>query len=391
MGHEVFAVRHRGQPAAQPAQPFVDITHVDFGDVEAACDRIIDYARANALEGITTANEFLTPIVTRACAMLGFPGNDPGLATAPRSKIIMAERFRACGVPIPITFIVTKESEVEQLLRDSVLSMPVVVKPAENAGSKAVSIVEDPSQLAEAFDRVRTQDDAYGIPLDTRTIVQEYVEGEEFSVESITQDGTVHHLCITRKITTAGQFRVEIGHSIPARLPPNVSGAVLAEVSKAIKALGIRNSVSHSEVKLRPDGRCVVLEVAARIGAGRIAVLTELACGISIPAATVDLALGRSVNVTPTRQACATVRLLLSPRHGRLREVRNLPEPAKEVAQAALTRPVGAVVNGPETNGCRIGYFIVVGPDEATANRRADELLSHVEVVVEPSDDLQRV
>lgn len=385
LGHDVFSASHvtkhsPGDKMDGIADDFV----IDFSS-SGAVSQIVDHAVDRRINGIVTTNEFLTPLVTRACAALSLPGNLVEFATAPRSKVGMANRFERCGVAMPRTFVVESEDDLHEIIRKQQLSFPLVVKPAENAGSKGVSIVSAKNELPAAFARVQFQEGTYDIPLDKRVIVQEYVDGDEYSVESVTQNGRTRHICVTRKITTAGAFRVEIGHSVPARLEDALDERILGEVSKAIRAVGILNSISHTEVKVRPDGSCAVIEVASRIGAGRIGTLVDLALGINLPEATVNVALGVPMSVEPLRSSYATIRLFLCPAGGRLVAVKNMPEVGDDVPIVTLSREIGSIVSGPESNKGRIGHFIVTGTDERAVNRRADELSSRVEITVEPT------
>jgi biotin carboxylase len=202
----------------------------------------------------------------------------------------------------------------------------------------------------------------------------------------VTQNGHSTHLCVTRKVTSPGAYRLEIGHSLPTRLDPGLELRVLEQTTRTLAALGVTNSVSHTEVIVTADGDCRVIEAAARIGAGRIGVLVDLALGISMPLASVDLALGNPVAVTPTRARHAVSRLFAAPAAGRLVDVRNLPETGGDVHLVRLTRPVGGPVAGPESNKARVGHFIVHGADDEQVNRRADELLARVRVVVDRSE-----
>ncbi|WP_435177050.1 ATP-grasp domain-containing protein [Actinacidiphila sp. bgisy145] len=266
------------------------------------------------------------------------------------------------------------------------LALPVVVKPAANAGSNGVSVVSDPLRLPEVYAAARRQGGEtapLGIALDDRVLVQEYVAGQEYSIESVTQDGHSRHLAITRKITTPGAHRVEIGHSLPTHLAPELEDRVLAEATRTLAALGITDSVSHTEVIVTPDGDCKVIEAAARIGTGRIGVLVELALGVSMPRASVDLALGRPVDVEPRHSGHAVSRLVVSPAPGVLKELRNLPEPGGEVHLVQVTRSLGSAVTGPQSNKGRVGHLVVHGRDDAAVNAQADALLARVAVVVD--------
>jgi biotin carboxylase len=153
----------------------------------------------------------------------------------------------------------------------------------------------------------------YGMPRADGALAQDYIAGREFSVESLTQDGATTHLCITRKHVTAGAYRVEIGHSLPARLAPADEAALHEQTEKAIAAVGIRNGASHTELALTPDGRCTVLEIGARLGAGHIGVLIQHALGIDPWRALWDIALGRPSKVAAQSSNYATVRFLTSP------------------------------------------------------------------------------
>lgn len=153
-----------------------------------------------------------------------------------------------------------------------------MIKPVSGAGSAGVTVVTSPAEAASAAEtarmaRGRYGDDAAGI------LVQAYAAGDEYSVESVTQNAHTTHLAVTRKTVTDGARRVETGHSLPVRLPPATETALHREVAAAIRAVGIRHGASHTEVVIDPDGRCTVIEIAARLGAGHISVLLQHALG----------------------------------------------------------------------------------------------------------------
>jgi hypothetical protein len=387
LGHDVHCAvpaprKPHDSSAVGPARPVV----FDFGapDVER---RIADYATAHRVGGVLTTNEFLTPLAARACARLGLPGNSPGLADAPRNKCLMARQFALHRVTAPRTFIVNTLEELVKFARHE-LGFPLVVKPAANAGSSGVTIVTSPDMLPEAFASARNQggDTApLGIRLDPRVVVQEHITGQEFSVESVTQDGISTHLCITRKLLTTGPYPIEIGHSLPARLEAAVEQRIFAEATRALLALGIVNSTSHLELLLTDAGSCYVIEVAARTGAGQISRLLELARGISLHRASIDVALGMPALIEPRCAGYAASRLFVAPMAGRLVAVRNLPAEGDGVCLVQLTRALDTLVSGPMSNKARVGHFVVHGSGEAEVNDYADKLLAQVEVAVDPS------
>jgi len=355
----------------------------DLSRPDQALRDVVDHARHIGIDGVLTTNEFLTPLVARISAALGLPGNDPDLADAARDKVAMAASFHREGVTTPRSRVVH--------LSDALLPgvdcppFPCVVKPVDGAGSSGVTVVMNRREAREALRALRGRTGMYGTPSTPLALIQEYVTGVEYSVESMTQAGRNTHLCVTRKTVTGGARRVEVGHGLPASLQDGSADLVHEEVSRAIRAVGIRNGPSHAEVVLSPRGdRCVVLEIGARIGAGHIGVLIHHALGIDPWRACLDLALGRPAALASTRRRYATARFITSPRAGRLRLLAGLPERAPDVPVVRVRRQVGSIVAAPEDNTARIASFAVVGSDEGSVNRRAEEILAAIRVEVDP-------
>jgi biotin carboxylase len=208
----------------------------------------------------------------------------------------------------PRTFGIRTKEQIERLLDGGELTIPFVVKPADHAGSVGVTIVDDRRATQDTFRHAseRRHSLPYGREPDPRLVVQQYVAGEEFSVESVTQRGASQHVCITRKLTTKGAHRTELGHSVPADLDSATMQRILAETDRALDAVGIVNGVSHTEVIVEAGGRCVIVETGARIPGIPIGELVSLAVGVDLSRAAVDIALGRPVRIARTCEQCAT-------------------------------------------------------------------------------------
>lgn len=356
----------------------------DLSQPEHVVDDIIGHARRIGADAVLTTNEYLTPLAAQICAALDLPGNDPALAGAARSKAAMNQQFARYGITTPHTRTLSDESALCRLIASDQLTFPCVIKPAEGAGSIGVRIVTSAEEATAAFRAVQKQRGMYGIVLDPRVLVQELIEGAEYSVESITQNGRTTHLCVTRKIVTRGAHRIELGHGLPAALPSDVERAVYRQVDLAIGAVGIRNGASHTELMLTPDRQCAVIEIGARVGAGQIGFLIQHALGIDLWAACLDTALAHPAQLAPTRSDYATVRFLTAPHPGRLAAVAGLPDHSPQVPLVRVRRSLGETVNRTGDNTGRIGSFIVIGSDRQRVDRDADHMLAQVRIEVEP-------
>ncbi|MCX5097802.1 ATP-grasp domain-containing protein [Streptomyces sp. NBC_00365] len=345
---------------------------------------ITGYGRRIGVKALLTVNEYLTEVAARSCAALGLPGNDPERAVAARNKALMETAFEVGHVTMPRTKVVADLPELRGLHEAGAVGFPCVVKPADGAGSAGVTVVTGPEELEPAWHAARTARVMYGMPRDERVLVQEHVQGREFSVESITQHSVTTHLCITRKHTTSGIHRVELGHALPARLPAAAERAILEQAGRAIAAVGVRNGATHTELVLSPDGRCTVLEIGARLGAGHIGVLIQHALGIDPWRTVWDIALGRRVTITPAPGGYATIRFLTTHHAGRLIAVTGLPAVTTTIPAVRVRAAEDSDVGPATSNRGRLGHVIVTGHDPRTVDQRADQILRQITITVAP-------
>ncbi|MER6132116.1 ATP-grasp domain-containing protein [Streptomyces sp. NPDC001815] len=356
----------------------------DFDRPDQALRDIVAHVRNQDVNAVFTTNEYLTELLAHVCADLGLPGNDPALAAAARDKAAMYGAFTAAGVTTPYSRLVSSEDELRALCAAGSIAFPCVIKPVDGAGSAGVTVLANSAQVPAAWRAAHASHGMYGTSCDAHVLVQDYVVGAEYSVESITQRSITTHLCITEKAVTSGAHRVETGHSLPAALPPIAEQNVHREVEKAIAAVGIRNGASHTEVIVGTDGRCTVIEIGARIGAGQIGFLIQYALGIDPWAACLDTAMGRAADLTPTSNGYATVRFLTSPHRGRIAAMTGLPERGPRVPIVRMRAETGQAVCRAERNATRLGSFVVVGPNRDTVSPYADHLLAQIRIEVEP-------
>jgi len=209
----------------------------DFTRPATALSQIIAYGRQVGAHGALTTNEYLTPLLALACEALGLPGNDPTLAPASRDKAVMHAAFVEHGVATPRTRVV-RHQDLRSMVTADEIAFPAVIKPATGAGSAGVTVVHTHDRCMEAWREAQAVTDMYGSRGEPLVLVQDYITGTEYSVESFTQYGTTTHVGVTKKIVTSGSYRVELGHSLPTHLPLAVEQKIHAQTERAITAVG---------------------------------------------------------------------------------------------------------------------------------------------------------
>ncbi|PID90763.1 MAG: hypothetical protein CSA97_01265 [Bacteroidetes bacterium] len=167
------------------------------------------------------------------------------------------------------------------------MQFPVVVKPMDGGGSRGVVLAKGESELPDAFAYAQSHSKCGEV------VVEEFLLGEEFSVEYISYGGRHYFLALTRKRTSGAPHFVELHHTQPSGVDDACQLAVRAVVERALDVLGIENGVSHTEIIIGSDGRVSVVEVGPRMGGDYITShLTELSTGVDLVNLSLSLACG---------------------------------------------------------------------------------------------------
>jgi hypothetical protein len=275
-------------PLLRSAGTVVELT----GDAE----RDTTAVRAAAPTGIVAFGEWSLPVAAGLAARLGLPFHRPETARALTDKYVQRERLRAAGVDSTGYRLLRTPSEWEAI--PAQLDLPVVVKPARGQGSRNTYLVRDRVQGRLLIERLLDPADPVR---EERLIVEQYLDGaavggfgDYVSVESLCAGEVVRHLGITGKLPLVPPFR-ETGQFVPDALPPPLRRAVAGVAERALRALGVRHGITHTEIKLTAAGPRVI-EVNGRIG-GYIAELYRRWSGIDLVAVAIDAALGEPVEL----------------------------------------------------------------------------------------------
>ncbi|WP_030607110.1 ATP-grasp domain-containing protein [Streptomyces sclerotialus] len=235
----------------------------------------------------------------------------------------------------------------------------VVVKPVDGAGSAAVALVERLEELPQ--DR-RT----------AATLLEQYADGREFSVEAMSSGGRHTLVGIAEKGTTDGF--VEVSHMMPPpSLDPARHGLVEQAVRETLDAVGLTDGPSHTEIKIDGD-KVIVIETHNRLGGDGLADLVLLTTGVDWRRAALGWAVGEGLQrETPAAAAAATVFFTAPP--GRVTAV--APKPSLRHGSIGLwdvlVRP-GDVVQPLRSSADRLGMAVLTAASTAECVAAVAEL-----------------
>lgn len=322
---------------------------------------VLEAARRHQIDGIMTlASDMPVRTIAAVAKELNLIGMDEQTAMNTTNKAIMRQCLLEHGVPVPQFVRVSDEAGFLEAYRK--FNTEVIVKPADNSGSRGVVRLPAGSPEAEALQAYRysRQQSRCG-----DVVVEEFMHGQEVSVESLTVDGVCHIIQITDKRTTGAPYFVEMGHHQPSFLPENVKAAIAQTAKQATKAVGIQNGPAHTEIMVTPHGPKIV-ELGARLGGDNITThLVPLSTGVNMVECCIRIALGLTPDVTPKWNRGSAIRYLKTGR-GVICEISGVEQAENQpnVEQVSIVRRPGDEVGEIKSSVDRVG-FVIAGADTA--------------------------
>jgi biotin carboxylase len=258
------------------ADYFYPISILDKEDILKKCKEI-------KIDGITTiATDMAVPTICFVAEKMNLISNSFVSSLTSTNKSEMRNAFKKGNCSIP-KFIEAIKSDVNI----EGFNFPVIVKPVDRSGSRGVTKVLFENQLPEAINY------AINESFCKKAIIEEYIDGDEVSVETISYDGEHTILAITDKVTTGAPHFVELAHHQPSNLSKEIQDKIKIETIQCLKALNIYYGAGHSEFKITPNGEVFVIEVGARMGGDFIGShLVELSTGYDFLEGVINIALG---------------------------------------------------------------------------------------------------
>ncbi|MFF5445551.1 ATP-grasp domain-containing protein [Streptomyces sp. NPDC012888] len=230
-------------------------------DGRPALDRI----RAHAPAFVIAGQDSGVALADRLSELLGLPTNGTALSAARWDKYAIGERLRGLGIHCARQF---KSADPADLVRwrkedPGGADRPVVVKPVSSAGTDRVHVCRTDAEIEAAAAAVLAGPDVYGKP-NTEVLVQSYLEGTEYIVDTVSRDGR-HFVCGVwryHKRLVGGRPVYDRDVLLDPGEPP--VPALLDYIATVLDAVGIRHGSAHAEVIVTPEGPALV-EIGARM------------------------------------------------------------------------------------------------------------------------------
>lgn len=305
---------------------------------------------------VTAATDKPLVMMARVAEELGLNFFSEDTAIWSTDKIQMKRRFMEGGVPCAHGRLVGCAEDAQGL------DFPVICKPRDNSGSRGVKLCRNMSELQICIDEALEHS-----RLDT-VLVEEYIDGKEYSIEALHYNGRSEVIQFTEKRTTPFPYNVELGHIQPAGLSDEQKSMISDIICRTAECMNFENCPSHTELKINERG-IFVIETSPRLGGDYItSTLTPLSTGINIEDQLLHISLGDDIDTVTGKTDKAAGVCFFSLPVGKITDISSQISEAPswpDVESFHLSLKVGDRI-GQITNSLnRYGHLIVAGEKAA--------------------------
>ena len=333
-------------------------------------EKCLKYAIENKIDGVLTiATDFPIETVSYIAQEMELVGISCETAKLIKNKYLVKKKFFENNICESVQFFeISSVTQIEKIEKE--IRYPIIVKPCDGSGSKAIEKLDNGNNLRKAII------DAINSSISKKAFIETYIEGQEYGVESFVKDGEVHVLGIMKKYMTNPPYYAELGHSIPSGLSKDIEDSIVQNVTKAIKTLGVLNGSVNMDLILSRDNKANIIDVGARMGGNVIGShIIPSATGIDILENLVKLSIGESVNLEKKLNRNISTRLLdFGP--GKITKILDMSGliDGNNVIDIVLNKKVVDITNTYKSNVDTFGWIVVSGNTPKEAENLADSL-----------------
>lgn len=300
------------------------------------------------------------------------------------NKVMMKRTMTEAGIPTSKFVIFEKDDEINSIPLD----YPIVVKPSDCTGSKAVNRVSDPALLANfitmARDASRTK----------QALAEEFVSGEEVQIDYFVKSRKAFRILERKKIKIPGNIegvQQVLGSEIPAGLSDKALEILDNSAQKTADAFDLENTPLFLQAIVNED-TVNVIEFAPRIGGGLSFRLVHLATQFDFLKASVNSLLSESMKIEIARSRkfiSTTIIYAIGGTFGATTGVEDLKRNGV-IREYHAFKLAGASVGSELSSNNRIGAFICEAGTPQELQQMINEAVGNIDILDENGNSILR-
>jgi biotin carboxylase len=201
-----------------------------------------------------------------------------------KNKIFMREFLNESGIDLIQS---GKLESISDYLSSGKVQFPLIIKPYDGWASKNIYKVNNMSELKKVYDLCQQDED-------TLYCFEEFIDGEEFSVETFSQ------LCDHKIISITKKFKdehfVETGHCVPSNIELELYHCIKNKVIDFLSGINHVNGPMHTEIIVHNNKEVHIIESHLRMGGDNIPDLINISSSFDLLSCWCEQIVAGSVN-----------------------------------------------------------------------------------------------
>ncbi|MFK4425000.1 ATP-grasp domain-containing protein [Bacillus mycoides] len=271
-------------------------------------------------------------------------------------------------LPISLNYLIYKPTEPLSsfLKKNKKINFPLIVKSPKSSGSKDVLLVKNKNQLILSIQSLLKK-----LP-NEEILLEEYVDGPQYLVEILVQNGKVHIIAVIEQEITLFERFIVTGYSLLGQVDKSLYTSLFNAVNSVIQAFNMKNGACHLELR-RINNDWKLIEINPRISGGAMNDIIEIGHGINLVQETIQLMLGNKPSLNKKHHKYVYTHYLTVKSKGKLIRVtgKNRSSKYPGVEKVYIKPKKGTVLKPPTSMGHRCGYVLAASYFKTEAKKIA--------------------
>ncbi len=346
-------------------------------DEDATARKIRDWTRGRTIDRVECLWEPGMILAAKVRTALGVPGMTVEETLPFRDKVVMKDVLRKAGVRTSKHRRANSADQVREAAEE--IGYPLIVKPVDGAGSSDTYPVRDRGELDRALAALRN------VP---EVTVEEFIEGEEHTYDTITSDGDVlfENVAWYRPTPLVAKLNEWISaQSTCLRDIERPDVKIGRELGRQVlRALGWRSGFTHMEWFRTAKGEAVFGEIGGRPPGARLVHLMNYTCDADLFRGWAEAVCHGRISQDLTKKYNAGVVFKRAVGQGRIRAYEGLDRLMARYGEHVPVvdlAPIGSPRRDWKSSAIGDGWIVVRHPDRDTCLALGDAFASELRIV----------
>lgn len=308
-------------------------------------------------------------------AHFGVEGASAATAEVFRDKSLMKAALAKAGLPVARNRLLRSAADAKAFAHE--VGFPMVLKPPAGMGAKSTFRMRSLAELGQAIEGLR-------VGPNNPVLAEEFLQGREFSFETITVGGVPQLHSISHYLPGCLEAVENPWIQWCCMLPRDISGSEYDGARKlglgAIKALGLKDGMTHMEWFQRPDGSLAIGEIAMRPPGANISIMTGYAYDQDLYRAWVRAVIDGKFDGTWERKYAVGTAFLRGMGRGRVLGVTGITEVHRHLGPSIVEAKLPTVGAHKNDSYEGDGYIVVRDPSTEVVKNLLNTIIGTVRV-----------